>query len=482
MPAKPTDKQVEQEIREAFELNYERLRLEGGHALTEDIKRQALAEVLFYWKKLPDVAEHVTETEVKLSLPEQQTPKGRKFSIEGVVDIVREQDETWMYDIKTHDGDYVRSNLHMYEEQLNVYSHIWKNLREEQLDQTAIIALSFSEKLKNAIKNRNQLQIDHEFALWEPLIPIKNDETHVKEIVRDFGRVVDEIEENKFSPTTVDRLKEKEGDALFATRVCRNCDARFSCASYREYALGTAARTSSGYKKYIEDLGDDADVENWKTVNLEAAPPGEEATETVEDRSIVDTDEPPVNLQSGVIDLASLFSYIKHHPDIPHKKEPEFAPFKSLYLKLVEQIPGLPGWYVWVNGSSKKNRIVYIGQSAEGNSATLKARIKEEFQDEYVALWGTVHDSEKVRRKLDEKYEFKYSKEIARAVRKAGTTHIVWCGAEGISSKELTTIEYNLIERLDPFANSKRITYPEVYPDMLKAVETTFKKLVVSLE
>jgi hypothetical protein len=271
MPTQLTDAEVEQEIRDAFELNYERLRLEGGHALTEDIKQQALQEVLFYWKKLRDVAENVTDTEVKLSLPEQKTPKGRKFSIEGVVDIVREGEEVWMYDIKTHAGEDVRANKHLYEEQLNVYAHIWKHLRGEDLDHTAIIALSFPEPLKNALKKRNKAQIEHEFSRWEPLIPIDYDAEHVDKIVRDFGRVVDEIEENKFPPAPLERLKKKEGDALFATRVCRNCDARFSCSSYREYALGASARTSSGYKKYIEDLGSDADVEEWKTANLEAA-------------------------------------------------------------------------------------------------------------------------------------------------------------------------------------------------------------------
>src|SRR5258706_1054698 len=56
----------------------------------------------------------------------------------------------------------------------------------------------------------------------------------------------DLIEENQFSPPKVRRLKEKVGDQLFVTRVCRNCDARSSCASYREYALGSNARFEIG--------------------------------------------------------------------------------------------------------------------------------------------------------------------------------------------------------------------------------------------
>ncbi|MFH0991449.1 MAG: PD-(D/E)XK nuclease family protein [bacterium] len=266
-----SQQEVLNEIKEAFELNYEQLRLEGGHALTEDVKRLALQMVLLYWKKMPDVAENITDTEVKLSLPEQKTPQGRKFSIEGIVDIIREQDETWMYDIKTHDGDYVRDNIDLYEKQLNVYSYIWKGLRGEPLDHTAIIALSFPQSLSDAVRTGDQQQIDRELPKWKPLIEVPFDQGHVEETIKEFGKVVDRIEDNQFSPPPVRKLKERIGSELFVTRVCRNCDARFSCASFREYALGTNARFVSGYKKYIEDLGPEIDVEDRKTTNLETA-------------------------------------------------------------------------------------------------------------------------------------------------------------------------------------------------------------------
>ena len=58
-----------------------------------------------YFRKMREVAETVSETEVKLTLPEQVSPHGNKFTIEGVVDIIRENESTTMYDIKTHDAD-----------------------------------------------------------------------------------------------------------------------------------------------------------------------------------------------------------------------------------------------------------------------------------------------------------------------------------------------------------------------------------------
>jgi len=271
MKAKLSDKEIEQRIREAFELNYEMLRLEGGHAITPNGKQLALNQVLYYWRKLRDVAERVTDTEVKLSLPEQRTPKKRRFCIEGIVDIVREEKETWMYDIKTHDPNYVKENLDLYEQQLNVYAFIWQTLRKQPLNHTAVIATSFPDGLNDAIKKRDEPRIAAEMAKWQPLIEIPFNPAEVDKTIKAFGAVVDEIEDGNFRPPPLKELKKKiKGDnQIFATRVCRNCDARFSCDSYREYAMGTNTKAVSAIKKYIDDLGNDVDVEDWKTVNVD---------------------------------------------------------------------------------------------------------------------------------------------------------------------------------------------------------------------
>jgi hypothetical protein len=78
---------------------------------------------------MKQVTENVTDTEVPLVLPNQKAPKGRHYNIEDVVDILRELGRTVMYDIKTQDAEYVRENRDLYEKQLNVYAHIWQELR-----------------------------------------------------------------------------------------------------------------------------------------------------------------------------------------------------------------------------------------------------------------------------------------------------------------------------------------------------------------
>lgn len=265
-----TPEEIEDKIKEIFEQNYEMLKLEGGHALTPDVTQSALTQVLYYYRKMRSVAERVTDTEVKLTLPDQLTPDGRRFTIEGIVDIVREDDEVWMYDIKTHDPDYITGNKQFYEKQLNVYAHIYENLRGNKLDHTAIISTAFPANMKAAIASGDVKRIEQELPKWNPLIDISFDQSKVQATIHDFGAVVDKIETNRFEPPSLVVLQAKiEGtNTIFASRVCRNCDARYSCEAYREYALQTGTRTQANFKKYFENFGNDIDQEEFLTANI----------------------------------------------------------------------------------------------------------------------------------------------------------------------------------------------------------------------
>ncbi len=264
--------EIIRKIEEFFEDNYEMMRLEGGHSITEDIKQVALMQVRFYYQKMKETANRVTNTEMKLALPDQKTPKGRRFNIEGVVDIVRQDEETWMYDIKTHDPEYIAANKSLYEQQLNVYAHIWQALRGEKLDQTAIISTAFPQTLKQAYRVNDPLRIQYEMDQWQPLITIPFQQEKVEETVQEFARVVDAIEDKQFHPAPLEVLQARMtgSNSLFATRICRNCDARFSCASYRAYATGTGKGEKGSFRKYFEDFGSDADQEEWVNANLDS--------------------------------------------------------------------------------------------------------------------------------------------------------------------------------------------------------------------
>jgi len=264
-------KEVEKRIAEMFEENYQMFRLAGGHPLTQDIKQLALNQVIAYYRKLRHIAENVSETEVKLVLPNEKTPNGNRFNIEGVVDIVREGDETWMYDIKTHDADFIRQHTDYYESQLNVYAHVWQNLRQNKLDHTAIISTSLPEKISTALKFGNEASQELALGDWDPVIEIDYRQENVEETITEFAKVVDDIEDRRFCAPGVKHLKKKvEGtNVQFATYVCRNCDARYSCPSYREYVRQSGAKSQAEFHKYLEDSGDAVTNEERILANLE---------------------------------------------------------------------------------------------------------------------------------------------------------------------------------------------------------------------
>lgn len=278
------DHEVESFIKESFEANFDRIQEETGTGLAPDIKARALQQVIFYWRKLQKIATTVSETEVRLNLPRQRSPAGREYGIEGVVDIVQEDDQTTMYDIKTHDTGYVHTHREDYSQQLNIYAHIWQILREQPLNQTAVIATSLPERLKEALAVYDEATTAHELERWEPVIEIPFMPQAVNAAVSDFGIVVDDIEDGLFAPPRVSRLRERTTDtgATFAKNICRNCDARYSCRAYRQYIKTARGRKEFAFKAYFQEEEPEWEREERLASRLELAPQAELIAEMVE--------------------------------------------------------------------------------------------------------------------------------------------------------------------------------------------------------
>ncbi len=267
---KPELKELENQIRDIFDENYDFIKAEGGHSITDFIREEAFTQVLYYFRKNHDIIEKITEAEVRLTLPEQRTPnKKLKYTIEGIIDIVREGDETWMYDLKTHDRFSIENHKELYRQQLNVYAFIWKTLRGNDLDNTAVISTSLPNQLKTAIKNGNDEYIVHEMDAWDPVVPLGYSESEIESMIEEFGRTVEEIEDNRFNAPPVEKLFEKEeGERnIFAHKVCRNCDARFSCESFREY-VRQSDRGGQGLRKYLDDYGTEFSTDDFIDGNI----------------------------------------------------------------------------------------------------------------------------------------------------------------------------------------------------------------------
>lgn len=267
--------ETEKFLRESFDANFERLREESGRAISPDARASALEQVLLYWRKLMALAEQVTETEIHLVLPEQVSPAGHRYTLEGVVDVLRQGDTCTMYDVKTYlDADAARDHIAPHYRQLNVYAHIWQTLREHALDKLAIIATRPTRSLKHAIGTGDSRRIETALNAWNPVLEIDLQQGVVEEVIQDFGRVVDEIEGRHFKPPSVEVLRAPSrpgGRVLFGTDVCSNCDARFSCTSYRHYVLRAqpSQRPEVVLNYYVADFGSDAQRDEWLDANLE---------------------------------------------------------------------------------------------------------------------------------------------------------------------------------------------------------------------
>ncbi|PFF01368.1 hypothetical protein CN325_03750 [Bacillus thuringiensis] len=253
---------MESQLREWFDDNYEELRLVGGHALNAHVKEVALQHVLQYWRKMKHIANEVTETELTLMLPRQKTPSGREFSIRGNVDLLRTENKFYMYDVKTESPDDIKSSMKRYEGQLNLYAKIYYDLYGDPMAKAAIIATGQSPALRKAWISGDEEKINEELDKWNPFIEISVDKDSTTDIVNEFGDTVDKIESQQFSPPPLEDLKKKKRrNKTFAQYVCDNCDGRFSCPSFKGYIIengrvngNNTANIVKYYTKKNEDL------------------------------------------------------------------------------------------------------------------------------------------------------------------------------------------------------------------------------------
>lgn len=249
-----------------FTDNLKVLSRESGHRLSPTAQQAAWRQVLAYWHKLgPSVAARITETEVRLTLPGRLTPKQRRFNLEGVVDIVQDGERTVLYDLKTHDLDQVRADPTRYQGQLNLYAHIWRHLQHRRLDGTAILCTALPRSLDTAARRHldhpseaTETALRQALAAWDPVVPMDFDDEAIQATLADFDTVVDAIEDGCFPPPAAERLSDDVASGVresFAVQVCANCDARFSCASYRQYTR-RARPSRATQDRFPDDLDD----------------------------------------------------------------------------------------------------------------------------------------------------------------------------------------------------------------------------------
>lgn len=190
------------------------------------------------------------------------------------MDLVSDDSGTTMYDLKTLEKDVILQDKDKFKMQLSIYSHIWKGIRDQNLDGAAIIATSVPSEIKKEIKEfiedpeGKYKQFSAALVKVNPIIPIEVNEEQIQNFLNEFGDTIDKIEERIFTPTSTKELKTKQpgSNSDFGSLVCRNCDARYSCDSYREYIESAGGKARTLFAQYWDN--EDETAENWVIDNL----------------------------------------------------------------------------------------------------------------------------------------------------------------------------------------------------------------------
>ena len=274
-------KDIEDFIKLRLKENLKLMQAETGQRVNQNVVIAAERQALAYWHTMHLLAEKITETEVKLSLPECSTPKGRTFTIEGVVDIVKEDSGMSIYDIKTMPRDYVEKNKLKFAMQLNVYAHILAGLKGYKVKKAAVIATAPADALKRKFNSAPFEAFIGMLKSMDPFVEIPLDEASITDTITKFGEIVDRIQDGDFKPKSVGDLKRKDTEGgktrQFGTDVCRNCDARFSCSSYRAFRsipenLKKVKRKDTNIWEFFTDCGEALDVSDELDANTSTGP------------------------------------------------------------------------------------------------------------------------------------------------------------------------------------------------------------------
>lgn len=189
-------------------------------------------------------------------------------------------------------------------------------------------------------------------------------------------------------------------------------------------------------------------------------------------------------MEAGYIELGELYDYVKNDSKglSLHGNSKEGREFGRLAKSMVDSIRDEHGFYLW--GKYEANglwRHIYLGKAGYGKTANLRARILEELKDERAFLWCNNID-EKNLLTIGKGYYTNmwntYEGHWKRAIRKTGSTHLVWVTTPELDNKDVGMVESDLIETINPIANYQRPTPKSELQDYTVRVISSFKHYV----
>jgi hypothetical protein len=183
-------------------------------------------------------------------------------------------------------------------------------------------------------------------------------------------------------------------------------------------------------------------------------------------------------MYTGYMNLDSLCDFARCNPEVPHRTKDItlYQEYRAVVVELLKSVPCEAGWYIWYR-SAAPNPPIYIGQSREGKTSSLQARLLEELLEEYVAFWSLVDSN--AHTILSEKYNNKYN--LSRAMRKRGADRIIWVSCAGAKRGTLDVVEHKLIWDLQPTANTDKRDYSDIHLHTYEHVRELVQQQLVTI-
>jgi hypothetical protein len=192
----------------------------------------------------------------------------------------------------------------------------------------------------------------------------------------------------------------------------------------------------------------------------------------------------------GVLYLRPLYKFIKERQKKGEGSGDAFEPYayrrrpvkkgyeysaKCLKILTNAGVPMKRGFYLWGFYNHQKFWVnVYFGMSEIGKKASdLRARILEELKDERAFIWREFYETGRIIN-----FEPNYRKEVKRALRKAGATHIFWVAAPHLERETFEAVEYDLIEAMNPTGNRRRRKPSRIVQPKADEILSTFRELI----
>lgn len=190
-------------------------------------------------------------------------------------------------------------------------------------------------------------------------------------------------------------------------------------------------------------------------------------------------------MESGLINLKPLYELILRESKNKNpwdNKDKLWKLYRETYIEICKDIPERAGFYLWGSYNQKKYwSNIYLGMAGTKDSANLSNRILKEFTSEQAFIYNQVYTTQEIydftKLSYPKNYK-KYSVNNTRAIRKLGTTHIVWCTTDLKDNKEIEDVENDLIEVVNPTANTKRPTPPSKLHDHTMNILESMRKQI----